>query len=128
MWARRFIELGVAPWIMEVVSARAAPPPGGVETVYVGRLAHEAQQLSGHEVEFEEVHGQQPAVAIADEALRRRASMIVSCSHGRTGIRRLALGSVSSGFVRHAPCPVLVVREPHRAEPANVAHDHSATH
>ncbi|MEM8747504.1 MAG: universal stress protein [Actinomycetota bacterium] len=122
------IELGVAPWIMEVASQRSTPPPGGVESVYVARLAHEAQRASGHEVEFEEVHGQQPAVAIADEALRRSASMIVSCSHGRTGLRRLALGSVSAGFVRHAPCPVLLVREPHPAEPVHAAHGHGETH
>ena len=36
---------------------------------------------------------------------------IVVGSHGRTGIGRLLLGSVSEHVVRHAPCPVLVVRD-----------------
>jgi nucleotide-binding universal stress UspA family protein len=38
--------------------------------------------------------------------------VIVVGSHGRTGLNRLFLGSVSEHVVRHAPCPVLVVREP----------------
>ena len=39
------------------------------------------------------------------------ADVIVVGSHGRTGLERLFLGSVSEHVVRHAPCPVLVVRE-----------------
>ena len=36
--------------------------------------------------------------------------VIVVGSHGRGAIERLLLGSVSDQVVRHAPCPVLVVR------------------
>jgi nucleotide-binding universal stress UspA family protein len=36
--------------------------------------------------------------------------VLVVGSHGRTGLERLLLGSVSEHIVRHAPCPVLVVR------------------
>jgi len=44
--------------------------------------------------------------------------VVVVGSHGRTGLGRLFLGSVSEHVVRHAPCPVLVVRERHhQAEP-----------
>ena len=31
-------------------------------------------------------------------------------THGRTGIRRLALGSIAENIARHAPCSVLVAR------------------
>jgi len=41
------------------------------------------------------------------------ADVVVVGSHGRTGLERLFLGSVSEHVVRHAPCPVLVVREKH---------------
>src|SRR5438067_7414950 len=41
------------------------------------------------------------------------ADVIVVGSHGRTGLERLFLGSVREDVVRHAPCPVLVVREKH---------------
>ena len=36
--------------------------------------------------------------------------VIVVGSHGRGAIERLLLGSVSDQIVRHAPCPVLVIR------------------
>lgn len=39
-----------------------------------------------------------------------RAGLIVTGSRGRGGIRRALMGSVSDSVVRHAHCPVLVVR------------------
>jgi nucleotide-binding universal stress UspA family protein len=36
--------------------------------------------------------------------------VIVVGSHGRGALERLLLGSVSDQVVRHAPCPVLVIR------------------
>jgi universal stress protein A len=39
--------------------------------------------------------------------------LIIIGSHGRSGIRRLLLGSTAERVVEHAPCPVLVVRERH---------------
>jgi nucleotide-binding universal stress UspA family protein len=43
-------------------------------------------------------------------ARSRRADMIVIGTHGRTGFARFVLGSVASGVVTHARCPVLTVR------------------
>jgi nucleotide-binding universal stress UspA family protein len=39
------------------------------------------------------------------------AGLIVMGSRGRGGIRRALMGSVSGSVVRHAHCPVLVVRQ-----------------
>jgi nucleotide-binding universal stress UspA family protein len=39
------------------------------------------------------------------------AGLVVIGSRGRGGIRRTLMGSVSDSVVRHAHCPVLVVRE-----------------
>lgn len=39
-----------------------------------------------------------------------RSDLIVMGTHGRTGVRRLLLGSVAETVVRHAPCSVLAVR------------------
>jgi len=36
--------------------------------------------------------------------------LIVLATHGRTGIKRLVIGSVAEKVVRHAPCPVLTVK------------------
>lgn len=38
------------------------------------------------------------------------SDLIVMATHGRTGLSRLLLGSVAETVVRHARCPVLVVR------------------
>ena len=39
------------------------------------------------------------------------AGLIVMGSRGRGGVRRSLMGSVSDSVVRHAHCPVMVVRE-----------------
>lgn len=51
-----------------------------------------------------------PAGTLLHVAERERADLLVVGSHGRTGIERFLLGSVSEKVVRHAPCSVLVVR------------------
>ena len=40
----------------------------------------------------------------------KKADLICVSTHGRTGLAHLLLGSVAEKIVRHAPCPVLVVR------------------
>ena len=47
---------------------------------------------------------------IVNYAENNHIDIIVTGSRGRTGIKRLLLGSVASGIVTYAPCPVLVVR------------------
>jgi nucleotide-binding universal stress UspA family protein len=50
-----------------------------------------------------------PASAVVTEAERRGASLLLVATHGRTGLRRVALGSVAERIVRHAASSVLVV-------------------
>ena len=52
-----------------------------------------------------------PCQAIVAMAADWPADAIVVGSHGRHGLDRLLLGSVSDGVVRHARCSVYVVRE-----------------
>lgn len=51
-----------------------------------------------------------PANEIVRTAKEWTADLIVLGSHGRAGIARVLLGSVAEAVLRHAPCPVLVVR------------------
>lgn len=51
-----------------------------------------------------------PAREIAQIASDLEADLIVVGTHGRTGLRRLLLGSVAEGVLRLASCPVLVER------------------
>ncbi len=48
------------------------------------------------------------------------AEMIVIATHGRTGWKRMVLGSTAERVVQHSPCPVLVVRE-YARDPAELA-------
>lgn len=51
---------------------------------------------------------------VADEVCRfaadQKADLIVIGSHGRTGVKRMLLGSVSNAVANQAPCPVTIVR------------------
>ena len=50
------------------------------------------------------------AAAILSAASELPAQLVVVGSHGRTGLSRVALGSVAEAVVRAAPCSVLTVR------------------
>ena len=45
------------------------------------------------------------------QAKEDKVDLVVMGSHGRSGISHLLVGSVAESVVRHAPCPVLVVRK-----------------
>ena len=51
-----------------------------------------------------------PRTMIVDDADAWQADLIVLGSHGRTGLKRLVLGSVAQSVVAHAHCSVEVVR------------------
>jgi nucleotide-binding universal stress UspA family protein len=52
----------------------------------------------------------EPGPAIIEAAESERADLIVVGTRGRNRVERWVLGSVSDHVVRHAPCPVLIVR------------------
>jgi len=52
-----------------------------------------------------------PAQEILEEAARQNSDLIVISTHGHSGLRLLLLGSTTERVVRHAACPVLVVRK-----------------
>lgn len=51
------------------------------------------------------------AEAIVSLARTGKVELIVIGSHGKSGLKRLLMGSVTERVLGHAPCPVLVVRE-----------------
>ena len=51
------------------------------------------------------------AHGIVNYATERGMDLIVMGTHGRGGVAHLLLGSVAEKVVRHAPCPVMTVRQ-----------------
>jgi len=75
----------------------------------------ECEECAGLNVEEMIVHGD-AATEIVRVARERRVDLIVVSSHGRTGLGRILFGSTAEAVVRHATCPVLVVKPPQEEE------------
>ena len=68
------------------------------------------RHLSAETIVMELVPVGSPATEIVRAANDWSADMIVLGSHGRKGVQRALLGSVAEAVMRHAGCPVLVIR------------------
>jgi nucleotide-binding universal stress UspA family protein len=94
------------------LSAAGVPvSPAAGELMLEERSAHLAElvrQLGIHAVTL--VTRDLPETAILSAAKRLPAELVVVGTHGRTGLARLALGSVANAVLEEAPCSVLVVR------------------
>lgn len=53
--------------------------------------------------------GEEPFQYIVDEAAKKQVEMIIMGRRGRTGLKRLMMGSVTAKVIGHAPCKVLIV-------------------
>ena len=53
-----------------------------------------------------------PFTEIVDVAREQKVDLIILATHGYTGLKHVLLGSTAERVVRHAPCPVLTVRDP----------------
>jgi len=110
------VEFGAEPWLVEAAGAGTRMTgPAASDFIESGTAAHRAREMSrdiGRDVEFDILHGGDPAHAIVDFASHMEASLIFACTHGRTGMSRLRTGSTAAHIVRHAPCPVVLYRPP----------------
>lgn len=75
---------------------------------YLEQIAH-SDQLDGVKTHTEVLTGT-PALVILSYAQSHQADLIVLCSHGYTGLKRWALGSVAQKITRNSSVPVLVLR------------------
>ncbi len=54
--------------------------------------------------------GDEPADFIVEEAKNKKVNMIIMGMHGRKGLKKLMMGSVTAKVLAHTPCSVLVVK------------------
>jgi nucleotide-binding universal stress UspA family protein len=87
------------------------PPPQGDWAALEERLA----QIQPENKTVRVIHRMElgmPAAEIVRLAGETHPELIVMGTHGRTGFRRLMMGSVAEEVVRKAPCSVLAVKSP----------------
>ena len=96
------LPLAVGPTVVRMDQRRAAREAAAQGIVVTGRE-------SGVSVRFLVWEGE-PGPAIVEAAVAEAADLVVVGTHGRSRVGRLVLGSVSDHIVRHAPCPILIVR------------------
>lgn len=94
--------LGGAPTLARMDQRRATREVAAQGIVVKGRRV-------GVNVHFLVWEGE-PGPAIVEAAVAEGADLVVVGTHGRSRVGRLVLGSVSDHVVRHAPCPILIVR------------------
>jgi len=75
------------------------------------QVANDAFQTVGIEITTTLVEGHTTYKVILETANAIGADLIVMGSHGRKGLEKLILGSVTSQVLSHAHLPVLVVRD-----------------
>lgn len=94
------------------------PPPLGIQAADERRFEVAAYLtqvaglpvLSGITTQTVALPGQ-PADTLLRAVDTLNADIVIMTSHGRTGLKRWALGSVAQHLVRHANVPILVLRE-----------------
>jgi nucleotide-binding universal stress UspA family protein len=116
-WART---MDLTPWLVEVVGPdeevnHPDQPPRNREIEAGTKRLTKLTALvdaGGRDSRIQVLHGADTAGSIAAFAERLPAALIAMATHGRSGLARTLIGSVSAGVVRQAPCPVLLVRPP----------------
>ena len=97
-----------------------APPQAPLRRLYEAESAQRAQKVlaavarrasaAGVACRTEHVVHAVPHAAIIDTARKRRCDLIAMASHGRSGVQKLLLGSVTTRVLTHSRIPVLVLR------------------
>jgi nucleotide-binding universal stress UspA family protein len=128
--ARRGLELLTAPTTLTVLAVLTEVPgdeaggfEGPVETPEEQEIEWRQEQSAAHDAvgttlaaiarsdATERVEVGDPGGVIVAVAREIDADVVVLGSHGRGVFKRVVLGSVSEHVLRHAPCPVLVIRQ-----------------
>ena len=99
---------GFSAGLADIVNVAAARQKEEAAKV-LAAAKHGADSL-GVSAETFHVAEAHPAEAVIDVAKSRNCDLIAMASHGRRGLGRLVLGSVTSEVLAHSPVPVLVIR------------------
>lgn len=110
--------------ITHIVEPRVVVAGGGFPGVMAAPSLYERDEIIQEQrIELQQVIPPDPSVhyehrldegavsdAIVREAQETHADLIVMGTHGRSGLKRLLMGSIAEDVIRRAPCPVVTVR------------------
>ena len=116
--AREFVEAETALMLIHVLTPLHPADPAAMWNTLDDEqrkqkvndfLAQKLGEMGYKEIKIKVAIGD-PSTEITDYAREISADLIVLPSHGRKGISRFLLGSVTERVVRLSPCPVLVLK------------------
>lgn len=120
--ATQFLPQGIEVRVLSVVEPITSEAPPQMSSRYHPELEEQMREAKvlvertattlaekGFKVSASSTTGD-PKAVILDEAAEWRADLIVVGSHGRKGLGRFLLGSVSEAIARHAHCSVEIAR------------------
>jgi nucleotide-binding universal stress UspA family protein len=96
----RLIAVAVAPEEGDIIQAKAL----------VHKMLTTANR-AGMPLKGVSPQGVAPDAGIIHQAVKNEVDLIILGSHGRTGLKKLLMGSVTERVIGQAPCPVLVVKK-----------------
>ena len=97
----RLIGVAVAPEEGDIIEAKAI----------IGRMLT-AASLAGVPMKGVNPQGVAADTGIVQQAVKNEVDLVVVGSYGRTGLKKLLMGSVTERVIGGSPCPVLVVKQP----------------
>lgn len=107
--------------VIEDRSAMEAALPASLDTLetWMGPMPSDMKRpnLEALSLKQQQVEARGPVERILAYAEDRDIDLIVMGTHGRRGLSRALLGSVTEAVVRRAPCPVFVVRSDDEMRP-----------
>jgi nucleotide-binding universal stress UspA family protein len=96
----RLTGVAVAPEEGDIIEARA-----------IIRRMLTAANRAGMPLKGVSPQGVAPDAGIVQQAIKNEVDLIIVGSHGRTGLKKLLMGSVTERVIGQSPCPVLVVKQ-----------------
>ena len=106
-----FHSVYVSPFVLgDEYSAQAVPDLITSQQDYAKAEMEKLQRLvSGNGKIETEIGFGAPVEQITDYVAKEEIDLIITSTHGRSGLQRVFIGSTAERVVRHASCPVLVV-------------------
>ena len=96
----------------QLIAVAVAPEEGDI--IEAQALVHKmltAANRAGMPLKGVSPQGVAPDAGIIHQAIKNEVDLIIMGSHGRTGLKRLLMGSVTERVIGQSPCPVLVVKK-----------------